>query len=173
MQTRRNLLKLVGSSLCAVPFLGSKLLGKSTDQSVDVTDKKSGWAYPKVDYYSPVTINNIGGYAAGHRLPIQVNDENSDRGFGGVTKLPRMGQILAIGNGISRCVYTIIKHVEIVSASKINILLDRPLESAVADNDKVFLGATINYDFTFRRIWREENVELPYEGTTDEIDDNS
>lgn len=96
-----------------------------------------------VNYYGPAAVDNGGGYAAGSNLPIQVD------GFS-TGKPPQVGQLLAIGTGASRRVYTIIES-EVVSATEQSILLDRPLELAVADDDPVFPGPAGSYNFGFHR----------------------
>ena len=96
-----------------------------------------------VNYYEPAAVDNAGGYAAGSNLPIQVD------GFA-TGKPPQTGQLLAIGTGASRRVYTIIES-EVVSATEQSILLDRPLELAVADDDPVFPGPAGSYNFGFHK----------------------
>lgn len=96
-----------------------------------------------VTYYKPAAIDNAAGYAAGSNLPMQVD------GFS-TGKPPQVGQLLAIGTGASRRVYTIIES-EVVSATEQSILLDRPLELAVADDDPVFPGPVGSFNFGFHR----------------------
>lgn len=96
-----------------------------------------------VNYYKPAAIDNGGGYAAGSNLPIQVDSFST-------AKPPQVGQLLAIGTGASRRVYTIIES-EVVSATEQSILLDRPLELAVANDDAVFPGPAGSYNFGFHR----------------------
>jgi len=96
-----------------------------------------------VNYYRPVAVDNVGGYAAGSNLPIQVDGFNT-------SLPPQVGQLVAIGTGASRRVYTIIES-EVVSATEQSILLDRPLELAVADDDAVFPGPAGSYNFGFHR----------------------
>jgi hypothetical protein len=96
-----------------------------------------------VNYYIPAAIDNVGGYAAGSNLPMQVDGFTSG-------KPPQVGQLLSIGTGASRRVYTIIES-EAVSGTEQSILLDRPLELAVADDDSVFPGPAGSYNFGFHR----------------------
>lgn len=96
-----------------------------------------------ITYYEPAYVDFAGGYATGSNLPIQVD------GFS-TGSPPQVGQLLAIGTGASRRVYTIIES-EAVSASEQSILLDRPLELQVADDDPVFPGPAGNYNFGFHR----------------------
>lgn len=96
-----------------------------------------------VNFYNPSLIDNAAGYAAGENKPIQVD------GFA-TGKPPQVGQLLAIGTGASRRVYTIIES-EVVSATEQSILLDRPLELSVVDNQAVFPGPAGSYNFGFHR----------------------
>jgi len=96
-----------------------------------------------VNIYEPVLVDLAGGYAAGSNLPIQVDGFNT-----GLP--PQVGQLVAIGTGASRRVYTIIES-EVVSATEQSILLDRPLELAVTDDQAVFPGPAGSYNFAFHK----------------------
>jgi hypothetical protein len=96
-----------------------------------------------VNYYNPCAIENVGGYAAGSNLPLNVD------GFA-TGKPPMVGQLVALGVGASRRVYTIIES-EVVSATDQSILLDRPLELAVIDAQAVFPGPAGSYNLGFHR----------------------
>lgn len=96
-----------------------------------------------VNIYEVVAIENVGGYAAGSNLPMNVD------GFS-TGKPPQVGQLLAVGVGASRRVYTIIES-EVVSATDQSILLDRPLELAVIDAQACFPGPAGSYNFGFHR----------------------
>ena len=65
-------------------------------------------------------------------------------------KPPQVGQLLAIGTGASRRVYTIIES-EVVSATEQSILLDRPVEFAIADDEDLYPGPAGSYNFVFHR----------------------
>jgi hypothetical protein len=96
-----------------------------------------------VNIYEACKIDLAAGYAAGNNLPIQVD------GFA-TGKPPQVGQLLAVGVGASRRVYTIIES-EVVSATEQSILLDRPLELGVIDDQDVFPGPAGSYNFGFHR----------------------
>ncbi len=96
-----------------------------------------------VNYYGPAAIDLAAGYAAGSNLPMQVDSFATG-------KPPQVGQLLAIGTGASRRVYTIIES-EVVSATEQSILLDRPLELAVIDDQAVFPGPAGSYNLGFHR----------------------
>jgi hypothetical protein len=96
-----------------------------------------------VNYYKPAAVDNAAGYPAGENKPIQVDGFTAG-------KPPQVGQLLAIGTGASRRVYTIIES-EVVSATEQSVLLDRPLELGVSDDDPVFPGPGGDYNFGFHR----------------------
>ena len=94
-----------------------------------------------VTYYG--TALSTAAYAAGENKAITVD------GFA-TGKPPQVGQLLAIGTGASRRVYTIIES-EVVDASNQSILLDRPLELALANNEAVYPGPAGSFNFVFHR----------------------
>lgn len=88
-------------------------------------------------------IKAQGAYAAGENKPLIVD------GFA-TGKPPQVGQLMAIGTGASRRVYTIIES-EVINATDQSVLLDRPLELAVANDDNVFPGPAGSLNFGFHR----------------------
>jgi hypothetical protein len=96
-----------------------------------------------VAYYKPCAIDNGPGYPAGENKPLQVDTFSTG-------KPPQVGQLVAIGTGASRRVYTIIES-EVVSSTEQSILLDRPLELAVINDQAVFPGPAGSYNFGFHR----------------------
>jgi hypothetical protein len=89
-----------------------------------------------ITFYSPGQINNSGGYAAGWQKALTVDT---------FSVAPKVGQFVTFGVTDTTTVYTIMQ------ASSTSILLDRPLEAAVADNDKVNLGPAGSYNLAFHR----------------------
>lgn len=94
-----------------------------------------------VQYYGPALAQ--GAYVAGNNLPLIID------GFA-TGKPPQVGQLMAIGTGASRRVYTIIES-EVINATDQSVLLDRPLELAVANDQAVFPGPAGSYNFAFHR----------------------
>lgn len=94
-----------------------------------------------VNYYEVALVN--GAVSAGSNLPIAVDGFTAG-------KEPRVGQLLAIGTGASRRVYTIIES-EVIGATEQSILLDRPLELAVANNEAVFPGPAGSFNLGFHK----------------------
>lgn len=86
--------------------------------------------------YTPGAVNNVAGYAAGWVKPIVVNT---------FTVSPRKGQVVSFGV-TNDTIYTIIG-----TPSTTEILLDRPLEAAIAHAAAVNLGPAGDYGFAFLR----------------------
>lgn len=85
-----------------------------------------------------------GAYAADYAGYINVDGFTSG-------KPPVVGQILAFGTtAMTRHTYTIIE-TRPVSATEVQVLLDRPLESAVADDDACFPGPAGDFNVAFHR----------------------
>ncbi len=84
-----------------------------------------------------------GTYAVDHEDDIIVDGHTANKG-------PQVGQLLAIGTGVSRKVYTIVEATA-VSATSTSILLDRPLEAELTDNASVFPGPAGVFNVGFHR----------------------
>jgi hypothetical protein len=65
-------------------------------------------------------------------------------------KHPQVGQIVSFDTGASRHTYTILE-VKVVSATSSTVLLDRPLESTITDEDAAFLGPAGSMNWAFHR----------------------
>ncbi len=81
-------------------------------------------------------------YAAGYSKNIVVD---------GFTNPPQVGQLLASGSGASRKVYTIIESSSTGVVGERALLLDRPLENAIANNELLFPGPAGAFNFAFHR----------------------
>lgn len=84
-----------------------------------------------------------GAYDAGYAKEIVVDGWTA-------TKAPQQGQLISFGTGGSRHTYTIIES-RLSAVGEQSILLDRPLEFALADNDLAFPGPAGTYNFAFHR----------------------
>ncbi len=82
-----------------------------------------------VTVYKAATV--VGAQAAGYDEQIQVSHTSG--------KAPQVGQMLAFGTGGSRHTYTIIE-VDTVDAANTKVMLDRPLDAAIANADDAFPG---------------------------------
>lgn len=94
-----------------------------------------------VEYY--LAMKAKGAVVAGENKSFTVD------GFA-TGKPPLVGQILSTGTGASRRDYVIIES-EVVNATDQSILLDRPLEIALADDEDVYPGPGGSYNFIFHR----------------------
>jgi hypothetical protein len=110
--------------------------GGSTPTAIVCTP---GLKYAVVDdavikLYNPGQVNNAAGYAAGHLKAITID---------GFTVAPKVGQLVAFGASTATAVYSV------VEATTTSILLDRPLDAALADDDRVNIGPAGEYSFLF------------------------
>ena len=85
--------------------------------------------------YTPGTVNNVGGYAAGYAKEITIS---------GFTVAPNVGQFVTFGTQTT--LYTIID-----TTSTTGITLDRPLDFAISNSDKVNIGPAGGFNFAFHR----------------------
>lgn len=82
-------------------------------------------------------------YSAGYTKEILVDGWAA-------SKAPQVGQLIAFGTGASRHTYTIIE--SYLSSSGVQaILLDRPLDSALSNNDLAFPGPYGSFNLAFHR----------------------
>jgi hypothetical protein len=82
-------------------------------------------------------------YAAGWSKDIVLDGHTSGKG-------PQIGQLLSFGTGGSRHTYTVIEATT-VSATSTKVLLDRPLDVQVDDDDKAFPGPAGSINLAFHR----------------------
>ena len=94
-----------------------------------------------VTVYKAATVE--GAYAAGYAKEITIEDQTS-------AKELQLGQTITFGTGVSSHSYTIIA-VTTVSAGISSILLDRPLDAALADEDVCFPGPAGGWNLAFHR----------------------
>lgn len=83
-----------------------------------------------------------GTYAAGWSLEVNVDTYTSGRA-------PQVGQLIAFGTGGNRRTYTVIESTD--NGSDADLILDRPLEVAVANNDAAFPGPYGSFNWAFHR----------------------
>jgi hypothetical protein len=84
-----------------------------------------------------------GAYAAGYAKNISIDGFAANKG-------PQVGQLIAFGTGGTRHTYTVINS-EAVTSTNYNIWLDRPLETALANNDLAFPGPSGSFNIAFHR----------------------
>jgi hypothetical protein len=84
----------------------------------------------------------VGAQDAGYDEQIQL-DHTGDNA-------PQVGQLLAFGTGGSRHTYTIIE-VDVVDANNTKVMLDRPLDSAIAGSEAAFPGPAGSINLALHR----------------------
>jgi hypothetical protein len=82
-----------------------------------------------------------GAFAAGWTKEIVVD---------GWTNAPQVGQMISFGTGGTRHTYAIVESYLSASGEQ-SLLLDRPLDTAIADNDKAFPGPYGSFNLAFQR----------------------
>jgi hypothetical protein len=87
--------------------------------------------------------SSITAYAAGYDKKIRLDGCTAN-------KTPVVGQLLAFGTGTARHTYTIVQ-VESVNTTCVYVWLDRPLTTAIANNDVAFPGPHGSLNFAFTR----------------------
>lgn len=90
-----------------------------------------------VTIYDPGKVNNASGYAAGYSKEIEYDN---------VTLPAVVGQAVSFGTSPTSAIYTIIG-----TPTSTSVVLDRPLEAALADNDNMNLGPAGDFNFFFDR----------------------
>lgn len=113
--------------------------GATTGVTLDAALK-----YAVADGASLVVYNSCaakGAYAVDHSEAIVVD---------GWTAAPQVGQLVAFGTGANRRVYSVIESWLSASGEQ-SLLLDRPLEVAVADNALCFPGPVGSLNMAFHR----------------------
>lgn len=87
-----------------------------------------------ITLYTPGQVNLSGGYAAGYGGTIAVDT---------FSVAPKTGQLVAFG--------TATDYYSVLSATTTTLILDRPLEAAIADDAKVAIGPVGEYNFALRK----------------------
>lgn len=94
--------------------------------------------------YNKGEVNAASGLSAGYSGYINIDQLTSG-------KLPVKGQLLAFGTTTgTRHTYTIIE-TRAVSATEVQVLLDRPLDSSLSNNDGAFPGPAGDFNVAFHR----------------------
>jgi hypothetical protein len=126
------------------------------DQPAHITAKTSG-----AGNTTAVTLNEANKYATGAAAVITVYKSCAVKGafaagytneivVDGWTNAPQVGQLISFGTGGSRHTYTIIESF-LSAVGEQSLLLDRPLDSALADNDAAFPGPYGSFNLAFQR----------------------
>jgi hypothetical protein len=110
----------------------------TTAVTMNEANKYATSAGAAITIYKACAVN--GAYDAGYAKEVLVD---------GWTNAPQEGQLVAFGTGAGRAVYTVIES-SLSSAGVQALLLDRPLENALADNDLAFPGPAGSLNLAFR-----------------------
>lgn len=112
--------------------------GNTTAVTLNEANKYATLAAAALAVYTSCSVS--GGYAAGYSQGVLLT---------GWTNAPQIGQLLAFGTGNGRHTYTIIE--SYASGGNQLVLLDRPLDFALSNNDPAFPGPVGSLNWAFHR----------------------
>jgi hypothetical protein len=150
-----------GSQACTITgydvTVGAYAIVAGNDQPTFVTARTFGTDT------TAITLNEANKYATGASAVVTVFKACDVKGAfaAGYTKeivvdgwtassAPQVGQMISFGTGGSRQTYAILESYLSASGEQ-SLLLDRPLDSAIADNDKAFPGPYGAFNLAFQR----------------------
>lgn len=114
--------------------------GATTDLTLNEANKNATAGGAVVSVYTACDVK--GDYALAYSEAIVLD--------GWTTVAPAVGQLIAFGTGASRKVYTVIES-WLSATGEQSVILDRPLEVALADNDKAFPGPAGSLNMALHR----------------------
>lgn len=114
----------------------------TTAVTLDEAFKYAALAGAAIVVYKPCAAAAT--YASGHAKEVVVDGYTATKG-------PAVGQIIAFGTGVNRKVYTIIEATENGGGTEMSLLLDRPLEATVTNNDLAFPGPSGSFNMAFHK----------------------
>jgi coat protein Gp5 len=132
---------LVGSwiSIDGLPYRVAGSTGGATPTAVTINApglSRAVAAGAPVRVVTPAAVNQVGGYPAGYMKEIAIDT---------TTVSPQVGQAVSFGTDPTSPIYSVLK------ATTTFVLLDRPLEEDLADNEAVNLGPAGNFSFFFTK----------------------
>lgn len=113
----------------------AETLGNTTSITLDAPLRNAVVDNAVVKIYNAAAVNNAAGYAVGYAKEIVYDGGNA----------PVVGQAVSFGASATSAVYSVLD----VTAT--TILLDRPLDAAIVDNDAINVGPSGNFNFAFHR----------------------
>jgi hypothetical protein len=116
------------------------LTAATTDVTLNEPLKYATGAGAVLTLYAAANVEAT--YAVAYDQQIEVSHTSG--------KAPQIGQLMAFGTGGSRHVYTIIE-VDVISATNTYVMLDRPLDYSVAQNDAAFPGPAGSLNMALHR----------------------
>jgi hypothetical protein len=114
--------------------------GSTTAITLNEANKYATLAAAAVTRYKACAAN--ASYAAGWSEVVTVKSYTSG-------KAPQVGQLLAFGTGGSRANYTVIESTD--NGTTCDLLLDRPLDIAITNNDPAFPGPMGSFNLALHR----------------------
>lgn len=127
-------LKIVGDDIPQRITAHSETLGNTTSITIAPGLRYAVADNAVVRVYTPGAVNNASGYVAGYAKAITID---------GFTVAPKIGQLITFGTAAP--VYSVLE------ATTTSMLLDRPLDLAIADDAIVGVGPSGDYNFAFHR----------------------
>lgn len=115
----------------------------TTASDITLTEGVTGAIASGADVVVYMACDVNGAYAAGYAKEVTVDGFAANKG-------PQVGQLVAFGTGVTRHEYTVIAVTE-TSTTEYDLLLDRPLELALVDNDLCFPGPAGSRSLAFTR----------------------
>jgi hypothetical protein len=115
----------------------------SGDADITLTEGVTADIASGADVYVYKACDVNGAYAAGYSKEVTVDGFAANKG-------PQVGQLVAFGTGANRHAYTVIAVTE-TSTTEYDLLLDRPLDAALADDDLCFPGPAGSRSLAFTR----------------------
>lgn len=125
------------------PLIISSIANDPIDLVPTVALKTAVGASSTVNVYRSGEVDLTAGYAAGWAKYVVVDGHAANKG-------PQEGQMVAWGVGAARHTYAIVD-VIVVSTTESQIMLDRPLATAIADGDATFYGPAGGYNLCFHK----------------------
>jgi len=115
--------------------------GNTTAVTLNEANKYATLAAAVITAYKKCDVK--GAFDVGHSKEITVDGHTA-------SKPPQVGQLISFGTGASRKTYMVIE-ATVVTTTETNLLLDRPLDAALADNDLAFPGPAGSMNLAFHR----------------------
>lgn len=151
-------LKIAGDDTVHRVSAHSETLGNTTSITLLEGLRKAVVDNAVITFYTPGQVNLGAGYVAGYAKEIVVDT---------ITGLWEVGQAVSFGTTSGAAQYTIIATTA-TGGNTTGITLDRPLEAAIADNDKINVGPNGQYNLAFHRnslALVVRPLALPMQGT--------
>lgn len=115
--------------------------GDTSAVTLNENNKYATLASAAITVYKSCDVN--GGFDVGHAKEVSLDGHAANKG-------PQVGQVISFGTGAGRKSYMIIETTA-VSSTATDVLLDRPLEVALVNDDLAFPGPAGSWNLAFHR----------------------